>query len=75
MLLGNRWIAAFVSLAFFGLAHFGVYGFSTAILIPTGIGLMITLLYMFRNSLPLCMLMHATMDALALIVIPMLSHR
>ncbi len=75
MLAGNRWVGALVSLVLFGLGHLGTYGFSTALLIPASIGLMITLLYMFRNNLPVCMLMHGTMDGLFLIVIPALSRR
>jgi membrane protease YdiL (CAAX protease family) len=70
----NRWIGALVSLALFGLGHIGVYGFSSALLIPTSVGLIITLLYMFRNNLPVCMVMHATVDGLFLLVIPALNH-
>jgi uncharacterized protein len=73
-LVGNRWIGAVLSLVFFGLGHVGVYGFSTALLIPMSVGLVITLLYMFRNNLPVCMLMHAMVDGLFLILIPTLVH-
>jgi membrane protease YdiL (CAAX protease family) len=73
-LIGSRWSGAAISLALFGLGHVGVYGFSTALLIPTSVGLVITLLYMFRNNLPICMLMHAMIDGLFLIVVPALSH-
>ncbi len=71
-LTGSRWLGAFLSLFFFGLGHIGLYGFSTALLIPTSVGLMITLLYMFRRNLPICMLMHGIMDTLFVIVIPAL---
>jgi len=72
MLTGSRWFAALVSLAVFALGHTGVYGFSTALLIPASVGLVITLLYMFRKSLPACMLVHGGMDALFLLLVPAL---
>lgn len=75
LLTGNRWLGAALSVIFFGLGHVGVYGFSTALLLPTTIGLMITLLYMLRNNLPVCMLMHATIDGLAILLAPALSPR
>lgn len=72
MLTGSRWFAAFASLVLFALGHAGVYGFSTALVIPASVGLVLTLLYMFRRSLPVCMLVHGGMDALFLILIPAL---
>src|SRR5579864_1385503 len=73
LLTGNRTLGATLSVIFFGLGHAGTYGFSTALLIPTTIGVMITLLYMRRNSLPACMLMHATIDGLVVILVPALT--
>lgn len=75
MLAGSRWFGAIVSLALFSLGHVGVYGFSTALLIPATVGLVITLLYMFRKNLVVCMLVHAGMDGLFLILIPAFFHR
>ena len=72
LLTGSRWIGAFGSLAFFALGHAGVYGFSTALLIPASVGLVLTLLYMIRKSLPVCMLVHGAIDAVFLILIPAL---
>jgi uncharacterized protein len=74
LLTGSRWIGAFLSLVLFALGHAGVYGFSTALLIPASVGLVITLLYMFRNNLLVCMLVHGAMDGLFLILIPALVH-
>ncbi len=74
MLTGSRWLGAFLSLAIFSIGHAGVYGFSSALLIPASVGLVLTLLYMFRKSLPACILMHAAMDALVLLAIPALVH-
>ncbi len=72
MLTGSRWLGAFLSLVVFSLGHVGVYGFSSALLIPATVGLVLTLLYMFRKSLPACVLMHCGMDALFLLLIPAL---
>jgi uncharacterized protein len=74
MLAANRWAGALGSLLLFTLGHAGVYGFSTALLIPASVGLVITLLYMFRNNLAVCMLVHGSMDGLFLILIPALIH-
>jgi membrane protease YdiL (CAAX protease family) len=71
----NRWAGAIVSVVLFGFGHIGTYGFSTALLIQASVGLIITLLYMLRNNLPVCMLMHGSMDALFLIVVPALLGR
>jgi len=71
-LTGSRALAAAVSVVAFALAHGGRYGLSSALLIPGSIGLIITLLYLWRRNLPLCMLMHATVDALSVIVVPFL---
>jgi uncharacterized protein len=75
LLTGSRWIGAFLSLLFFALGHAGVYGFSTALLIPASVGLVLTLLYMYRNNLFVCMLVHGGMDGLFLILIPALVRR
>jgi uncharacterized protein len=74
LLTGSRWLGAFASVVFFGLGHAGVYGFSTALLIPATVGMVITLLYMLRKNLPLCMLVHGAMDALFLLLVPALVH-
>jgi membrane protease YdiL (CAAX protease family) len=58
---------------FFGLGHVGTYGFSTAVFLPMTIGFVITLLYMWRNNLPLCMLMHTIIDSLSLLLVPALT--
>jgi uncharacterized protein len=73
-LTGSRWLGAFASLVLFSFGHAGVYGFSTALLIPASVGLVLTALYMLRNSLAACMLVHGGMDALFLIVVPALVH-
>jgi membrane protease YdiL (CAAX protease family) len=72
ILTGDRRLAALFSLLFFTLAHIGRYGFGAALLIPGIIGAMLTLLYLWRSNLPVCMLMHAIFDGFALIVVPFL---
>jgi uncharacterized protein len=74
-LTGSRWVGALGSLALFALGHVGVYGFSSALLIPASVGLVITLLYMFRGNLLVCMLVHGGMDGLFLILVPAFVHR
>jgi membrane protease YdiL (CAAX protease family) len=74
VLTGNRWVGAAISLALFGLGHIGVYGFSSALLIPTSVGLVITLLYMSQHNLWLCILMHATIDGVIILLLPALFH-
>lgn len=62
-LLHNRWLAAAISVFFFGLAHGNSdYGWSLALVVPGLAGLVITLLYLWRRNLPICVLMHIGID-------------
>jgi uncharacterized protein len=73
---GNRWIAGLVSLILFTVAHSGLYGFSPALILPGIAGAMITLLYLWRRNLPVCMLMHTIIDAIPLLIVPtVMSHQ
>jgi membrane protease YdiL (CAAX protease family) len=64
-----------VSLILFTVAHSGLYGFSAALILPGIAGAMITLLYLWRRNLPVCMLMHGIIDAIPLLVVPaVMSH-
>ncbi|HKT45904.1 MAG TPA: CPBP family intramembrane glutamic endopeptidase [Candidatus Acidoferrales bacterium] len=72
-LTGSRWLGAALSLASFGLGHYGTYGMSSAILIPTTIGLVITGLYMYSRNLSTCMLVHFGIDALSVLIVPALQ--
>ena len=72
-LSGSRWLGAGISLLAFTLAHGGLYGWTSALLIPFAIGTALTLLYMWRRNLPVCMLMHAGTDAWGLIVLPLFA--
>lgn len=71
-LAGSRWLAALVSLIFFTLPHARLYGFSSALILPAIMGAALTLLYLWRRNLPVCMLMHAIVDGIFLILFPML---
>ena len=72
----SRWIAGLVSLVLFTVAHSGLYGFSAALILPGIAGAMITLLYLCRRNLPVCMLMHGIIDAIPLLIVPtVMSHR
>jgi membrane protease YdiL (CAAX protease family) len=72
-LSGSRWLGAGISLLVFTLAHGGLYGWTSALIIPFAIGTALTLLYMWRRNLPVCMLMHAGTDAWTLIVLPLVA--
>ncbi|HVP54365.1 MAG TPA: CPBP family intramembrane glutamic endopeptidase [Candidatus Eisenbacteria bacterium] len=69
-LAGSRWLGAGVSLLLFTIGHGGLYGWTSALIIPFIIGTALTLLYMWRRNLPVCMLMHAGVDAWSLLVAP-----
>jgi membrane protease YdiL (CAAX protease family) len=69
--VGGKWVAAAITLALFTLAHLWAVG--AAHLPPILIvGSLVTLLYLWRRDLLLNMLAHATIDAIALLVIPAL---
>jgi membrane protease YdiL (CAAX protease family) len=70
LLIRNRWLAGMVSLVFFTLAHAGLYGFSAALIIPGATGAVLTLLYLWRRNLFSCILMHALIDGLFLVLVP-----
>ena len=69
-LMRNRWLAGLLSLAFFTAAHFRLYGLSAALIIPALVGAVFTALYLWRHNLPCCMLVHAIMDGIFLLVMP-----
>jgi len=71
-ILGNRWLAAIVTVVLFTLAHAPVYGITH--LAPVAvISVLITLLYLWRRDLVLNMVAHATVDALPLLLAPLLG--
>lgn len=70
---GNRWLAGLLALLFFTFGHTGLYGFSLALVVPGLVGAMLTLLYLWRRNLPVCMLMHAIVDGIFILVVPSLT--
>jgi membrane protease YdiL (CAAX protease family) len=71
-LTGSLWLGGLISLLGFSLAHMGLYGFTPALLVPAALGAFLTLLYLWRRNLPVCMLMHAILDGFSLLILPML---
>jgi len=69
-LIGKRWLAGLLSLILFTFSHAGLYGMSVALIIPALVGAVLTGLYLWRRNLPSCVLMHAIMDGMFLVVIP-----
>jgi membrane protease YdiL (CAAX protease family) len=69
-LIGKRRLAALVSLVCFTVAHIGRYGLSPALLMPAIGGAVLTIVYLWRRNLPVCMLMHAIVDGIGIIVVP-----
>jgi len=70
ILTGKRWLAALLSLILFTFSHAGLYGMSTALIIPALVGAVLTGLYLWRRNLPCCVLMHVILDAIFILVIP-----
>jgi CAAX protease family protein len=71
-LTGSWPVGALVSWAAFSLGHIDRYGWSPGLLIPAIAGGALTLLYLWRRSLPACILMHALIDGGSLLLAPML---
>lgn len=70
---GSMPLAAGLSLILFVVPHAWIYGFSLALAVPAILGGSLTLLYLWRRNLPICMLMHAIVDGIPLIAIPLLT--
>jgi membrane protease YdiL (CAAX protease family) len=71
-LTGSLWLGGLISWLGFSLAHMGLYGFAPALLVPAALGAFLTLLYLWRRNLPVCMLMHAILDGFSLLILPVL---
>ena len=70
----NKWAAAAVTVAIFTLAHVPAVGL-THVLPVFIVSLLVTLLYLWRRNLVVNMIAHATIDGVALLLIPFLSQR
>jgi len=69
-LTGKSWLAGLLSLILFTAGHAGLYGLSAALIIPGLVGAVLTGLYLWRRNLLSCMLMHAIMDGIFVLLIP-----
>jgi membrane protease YdiL (CAAX protease family) len=69
-LIGKRWLAGLLSLLLFTVSHAGLYGMSAALIVPFLVGAVLTGLYLWRSNLWSCMLMHAIIDGIMVVVIP-----
>jgi membrane protease YdiL (CAAX protease family) len=74
-LTGNRWLSGLLSLAAFTVAHAGLFGWTSALLIPCVLGLILTLVFLLRTNLFIVMIVHTLIDAVSLILVPMLAAR
>ena len=69
----TKWAAALVTVAFFILAHLPVIGF--AYLPPVAVvSVFVTLLYLWKRDLILNMVAHASIDGIALLIVPIAGH-
>jgi len=69
---GSLPVGAGLSLILFVLPHAWLYGFTAALLVPAVLGASLTLLYLWRRNLPVCMVMHAAVDGYSLLLVPAL---
>ncbi len=72
-LTGSRRLAGFLSWLVFAISHVSLYGVSRALVVPAIVGAVLTGLYLWRRSLPACMLMHALMNGIFLILVPAIA--
>lgn len=69
---GSIWLGALITWLAFILAHIGRYGLTSGLVIPAVAGGTLTLLYVWRRNLPVCMFMHAFIDGLSIFLLPVL---
>jgi membrane protease YdiL (CAAX protease family) len=69
----SQWTAAVVTVALFILAHLPVIGFAHLPAVAV-VSVLVTLLYLWRRDLILNMVAHATIDGIALLVVPIALH-
>ncbi len=72
-LTGNLWISAFISWFVFTAGHLWLWGLAGALQISIW-AIVVTLLYVWRRNLWVCIIMHILNDGFAFIVIPLLIH-
>lgn len=71
-LKSKRWLSAVVAWAFFTVSHALPDNLSTALFVPGTLGAVLTVLYLWRRNLASCALMHAIVDAVFLVILPVM---
>jgi membrane protease YdiL (CAAX protease family) len=69
-IFGKPWIAFLIVALAFGLAHIPRYGLNASLLVPTVTGAGLTLLYLWRRNLVVCIILHSAIDAMSLLLGP-----
>ena len=69
--VGNRWLAGLLSLVGFTLAHAGLFGWTSALLVPGLLGLILTLLFLLRRNVIIGMIVHVLIDGISLVLAPL----
>jgi uncharacterized protein len=72
---GSRWLSGLLSLVVFTIAHAGLFGWNSALLIPCVLGLILTLLFLLRRNLVIGMAVHTLIDAIGLIIVPLAASK
>jgi len=67
-LIHSRRVAAVISLVLFTLAHYVNNGWSPDMIFPALAGIVITVLYLDRRNLTICMLLHAAIDSMPVLL-------
>jgi CAAX protease family protein len=71
---GRLWVGGVASVVLFTLGHLPRYGFSLALVGVLMVACILTALYLWRRNFWLCAIVHATVDAMGLVLAPALSH-
>ena len=72
--IGNRWWAGLVSLVAFTLAHAALFGWTTALLVPGVLGLILTVLFLLRRNVVIGMIVHVLIDGFSLVLAPLAAN-
>jgi membrane protease YdiL (CAAX protease family) len=71
----DRWLASFITLFFFTIAHAGTVGWTAQLVVPFLLGASLTLLYLWRGNLVIAMIMHTLIDTIGIILVPLFHGR
>jgi membrane protease YdiL (CAAX protease family) len=71
----NRWLAGLLSLLAFTVGHVALFGWTSVVLVPAVLGLILTLLFLLRGNLFNGVIVHTLIDTIGLVVGPMMSSK